>query len=76
MASAYAEALGAGLAIVVKRRRNATEVDALHVIGEVEGKNVLLIDDITETAGTLTSAAKMLRTMGWAIFMLASRTRC
>jgi ribose-phosphate pyrophosphokinase len=64
MASAYAEALGAGLAIVVKRRRNATEVDALHVIGDVEGKNVLLIDDITETAGTLTSAAKMLRTRG------------
>jgi len=64
MASAYAEALGAGLAIVVKRRRTATEVDALHVIGEVEGKNVLIIDDITETAGTLTSAAKMLRTRG------------
>lgn len=64
MASAYAEALGAGLAIVVKRRRTATEVEALHVIGEVEGKNVLIIDDITETAGTLTSAAKMLRTRG------------
>ena len=64
MASAYAEALDAGLAIVVKRRRSATEVDALHVIGEVEGKNVLIIDDITETAGTLTSAAKMLRTQG------------
>jgi ribose-phosphate pyrophosphokinase len=64
MASAYAEALGAGLAIVVKRRRTATEVDALHVIGDVEGKNVLLIDDITETAGTLTSAARMLRTRG------------
>jgi ribose-phosphate pyrophosphokinase len=64
MASAYAEALGAGLAIVVKRRRTATEVDALHVIGEVEGKNVIIIDDITETAGTLTSAAKMLRTRG------------
>ncbi len=64
MASAYAEALGAGLAIVVKRRRNATEVEPLHVIGEVEGKNILIVDDITETAGTLTSAAKILRTMG------------
>lgn len=64
MASTYAEALGAGLAIVVKRRRSATEVDALHVIGEVEGKNVLIIDDLTETAGTLTSAAKILRTLG------------
>lgn len=64
MASAYAEALGAGLAIVVKRRKNATEVEPLHVIGEVEGKNILIVDDITETAGTLVSAAKILRTMG------------
>lgn len=64
MASAYAEALGAGLAIVIKRRRSATEVDASHIIGDVEGKNVLIIDDLTETAGTLTSAAKMLRTLG------------
>lgn len=64
MASAYAEALGAGLAIVVKRRRNATEVEPLHVIGEVEGKNILIVDDITETAGTLVSAAKILRTLG------------
>ncbi|MBX9577504.1 MAG: ribose-phosphate pyrophosphokinase [Chthoniobacterales bacterium] len=64
MASAYAEALGAGLAIVVKRRRSATEVEPLHVIGDVEGKNVLIVDDITETAGTLTSAAKILKTLG------------
>jgi ribose-phosphate pyrophosphokinase len=64
MASSYAEALGAGLAIVVKRRRTATEVEALHIIGEVEGKNVIIIDDITETAGTLTSAAKILRSQG------------
>lgn len=64
MASAYAEALGAGLAIVVKRRRNATEVEPLHVIGEVEGKNILIVDDMTETAGTLVSAAKILRALG------------
>ena len=64
MASAYAEALGVGFAIVVKRRRTATDVDALHVIGDVEGKNIMIVDDMTETAGTLTSAAKMLRTLG------------
>ncbi len=64
MASAYAEALGAGLAIVVKRRRSATEVEPLHVIGDVEGKNVLIVDDMTETAGTLASAAKILKTLG------------
>ncbi|MEO6846159.1 MAG: ribose-phosphate pyrophosphokinase [Chthoniobacterales bacterium] len=64
MASAYAQALGATLAIVVKRRTNATQVEALHVIGEVEGKNVLIVDDLTETAGTLTSAAKILKQNG------------
>lgn len=64
MASAYAEALGAGLAIVVKKRKNATEVEPVHVIGEVAGKNILLVDDLTETAGTLSSAAKILKERG------------
>ncbi len=64
MASAYAQALGAQLAIVVKRRVSAVETEASHVIGEVAGKNVLIVDDLTETAGTLTSAAKMLRSHG------------
>ena len=64
MASAYAQALRAGLAIVAKRRVSATEVEAQSVIGEVEGKRVLLIDDLTETAGTLCSAAKILREHG------------
>jgi len=64
MASAYAQALGAGLAIVVKKRKSAVETEASHVIGDVSGKNVLIVDDLTETAGTLTSAAKMLRKHG------------
>lgn len=64
MASAYAQALGAGLAIVVKRRISATETEAQHVIGDVKGKNVLLVDDITETAGTLSGASKILRAAG------------
>ncbi|MFV0416272.1 MAG: ribose-phosphate diphosphokinase [Chthoniobacterales bacterium] len=64
MASAYAQALEASLAIVIKRRRSATEIDPLHIIGDVDGKNVLLVDDITETAGTLTGAAEMLREHG------------
>ncbi|MEY3480165.1 MAG: Ribose-phosphate pyrophosphokinae [Verrucomicrobiota bacterium] len=64
MASACAQALKAGLAIVVKRRISATEIEAEHVIGEVEGKNVLLVDDLTETAGTLAGAAKILRQAG------------
>jgi len=64
MASAYAHTLKAGLAIVVKRRISATETQAEHVIGDVEGKNVLLVDDLTETAGTLAGAAKILRKAG------------
>src|SRR5439155_25087812 len=49
MASAYAEALRANLAIVAKERRSATETEALYLIGEVEGSDVLLVDDLTET---------------------------
>lgn len=64
MASAYSQAMGCGLAIVAKRRLSATEIEAQYVIGDVEGKNVLLVDDLTETAGTLTSAAKILKKHG------------
>src|SRR3954454_12459733 len=64
MASAYSQALGASLAIVAKRRKSPTETEALYVIGEVEGCDVLLVDDLTETAGTLTSAATVLKTRG------------
>jgi len=64
MAYAYANTLNAGLAIVAKRRKNASEVESLAVIGEIQGKNVLLVDDLTETAGTLTQAASILQKMG------------
>lgn len=64
MAAAYSQALHGELAIVAKRRKSATEIESLYVIGEVEGKNVLLVDDLTETAGTLTSAANLLRKHG------------
>src|ERR1051326_6546 len=64
MASAYAEALGAGLAIVAKERKSATETAALNLIGDVGGHDVLMVDDLTETAGTLTSAAELLKKRG------------
>jgi ribose-phosphate pyrophosphokinase len=64
MAYAYSQTLEAGLAIVAKRRRNAAEVESMAVIGEVRGKNVLLVDDLTETAGTLVTAAAMLKRKG------------
>ena len=64
MAHAYSQVLEAGLAIVAKRRKNATEVESVAVIGEIRGKNVLMVDDLTETAGTLTNAAVLLRKKG------------
>ncbi|MEI6339469.1 MAG: ribose-phosphate pyrophosphokinase [Verrucomicrobiota bacterium] len=64
MASAYAQAMNAGLAIVVKRRKSATEIEAVTVIGDVDGKNVIIVDDLTETAGTLVGAARILRSQG------------
>ncbi|MEM6822014.1 MAG: ribose-phosphate pyrophosphokinase [Verrucomicrobiota bacterium] len=64
MAAAYAEVLGAGLAIVAKRRVSATETKALYVVGEVKDSDVLIVDDMTETAGTVTSAAKILKESG------------
>jgi ribose-phosphate pyrophosphokinase len=64
MAHAYAQTLGAELAIVAKRRKSPTEVESVAVIGEIEGKNVLLVDDLTETAGTLTAAAAILKKNG------------
>ncbi len=64
MAAAYADVLGAGLGLVAKKRTSATNVEAINVVGDVDGCDVLLVDDITETAGTLTAAAKILRQHG------------
>jgi|TARA_Y100000588_G_scaffold266918_1_gene281966 ribose-phosphate pyrophosphokinase len=61
MAHGYSQMLHAGLAIVAKRRMSDTEVETVSVIGNVNGKTVLLVDDLTETAGTLVTAAKLLR---------------
>jgi len=64
MASAYSQLLGAGLAIVAKRRVSATKTEALYVVGDVKDKDVLLVDDLTETAGTITSAARIVKAHG------------
>jgi ribose-phosphate pyrophosphokinase len=64
MAAAYSQFLGAGLAIVAKRRVSATDTESLYVVGDVAGRDVLMVDDITETAGTLCSAAKILKAAG------------
>ena len=64
IARAYSDALGARLAIVAKHRVSATEVEAMQVIGDVEGRDVVLVDDMTETAGTLCAAAEILKAGG------------
>ncbi len=64
MAAAYADMLECPLGFVAKRRTSATTVEAFNLVGEVEGANVLLVDDMTETAGTLTAAAKLLKEHG------------
>jgi ribose-phosphate pyrophosphokinase len=64
MAHAYSQILGAELSIVAKSRKSATEVEAIALIGDVKGKNCLLVDDITETCGTLATAAAFLKKSG------------
>lgn len=64
MAAAYAGLLECNLGFVAKRRVNSTTVEAVNLVGEVDGCDVLIIDDITETAGTLCAAAKLLREHG------------
>lgn len=63
-ARAYAKKLNASLGIIDKRREKANVSEVMHVIGEVEGKDVLLVDDLIDTAGTLTQAARALLDQG------------
>ncbi len=64
MAYAYSQFLEASIAIVAKRRKSPTEIESMALIGEVRGKNVLMVDDLTETCGTLTAAADLLKKKG------------
>ena len=75
MAAAYADVLGAALGLVAKKRKSPTTVEAMSVVGEVAGCDVLLVDDITETAGTLVAAAKILRDHG-AVSITAAVSHC
>ncbi len=63
-ARAIAKRLHAGLAIIDKRRPRANKAVAMHVIGEVEGCNAILYDDMVDTAGTLTQGAQALMDNG------------
>jgi ribose-phosphate pyrophosphokinase len=58
-ANAYSKYLNTDLAITYKQRKVANEIANMTVIGDVKGKDVILVDDIVDTAGTLTKAADM-----------------
>lgn len=59
-ANAYAKLLGCDLAICYKQRKVANQVESMTVIGDVRGKNVVIVDDMCDTAGTLCKAAEMM----------------
>ena len=63
-ARAFAKRLNAGLAIVDKRREKAGESEVMNIIGEIENKTCILLDDIADSAGTLCNAAKALKNNG------------
>ncbi len=64
MAANFANQLGIDIAIVDKRRKSGSDVDAAHLIGDVNGKDVFMIDDMISTAGTVANAARMLKDHG------------
>jgi ribose-phosphate pyrophosphokinase len=63
-ARSYASKLEYDLVIVDKRREKANESEVMNIIGDVEGKDVILVDDMVDTAGTLVKAASVLKKMG------------
>ncbi len=63
-ARALAKRLHVGIAIIDKRRVGPNEAEVLHVVGDVEGKNVLVVDDIIDTAGTLGQSIRALGEQG------------
>lgn len=63
-ARAYAKRLGASLAIIDKRRFATNQTEVMNIIGEVEGRNVFVVDDIIDTAGTLIHSAQALLDKG------------
>lgn len=64
MAHNYSSALGAGLAVIAKRRTDAVSVESSHLVGDVKGRTCLIIDDLTSTAGTLIAGERLLKKEG------------
>jgi len=64
MARAYSKRLGAGLAIVDKRRETPEKTEVMNILGDVKGKNAVIVDDIVATAGSLVEAVEGLKKKG------------
>jgi ribose-phosphate pyrophosphokinase len=64
IARAYAKMLNAGLIVIDKRRPKQNLAEVMNIIGEVEGKDILLVDDLIDTAGTFVGAARALKERG------------
>lgn len=64
MARAYAKRLGAELTVIDKRRPSQNVAEVMNIIGNVEGRNVLLVDDLIDTAGTFCNAVSALKKAG------------
>jgi ribose-phosphate pyrophosphokinase len=63
-ARTYAESLGYDLVIVDKKREKANVSEVMNIIGDVDGRDVIILDDMVDTAGTLTKAADVLKSKG------------
>jgi len=72
MARAWAKAIGADLAIVDKRRISGSEIAVEHMIGTVEGRNVIIVDDMISTGGSISEAAAITRRHGAKKIVLAA----
>lgn len=63
-ANAYSKYLGCEMAMMYKQRAQANQIEFMTLIGDVEGKNIIMVDDLVDTAGTLTKAADMMMDKG------------
>jgi len=70
-ARAFAMKMGLGLAIIDKRREKANQAEVVNIIGSVEGKRIILFDDMVDTAGSLSAASKALVELGGAVEIYA-----
>jgi ribose-phosphate pyrophosphokinase len=74
-ANTFAKYLGCPLVLCNKTRARANEVESMQIIGDVKGKNVILVDDMVDTAGTITKAANIMKEAG-AVSVRALASHC